>query len=514
MAEPRFENFEKIKDSEIVIGLVAAVGTNKTNAINAIQNRLDAFGYNVILIKLSKLLRELNDNCIDENIPESSDEYDRLLNYMNAGNALREKSSDNSILALAASSKIFLDRQKQSNGEQQPRVAYIIDSLKHPDEVVMLREIYPQGFYLLGIYSNQKRRLNYLVESKEITKDDADKLICKDENEPIPYGQKTQDTFHLSDFFVREDGNCDQLQNSVYRFLDLLFGHPFTTPTRDEFSMFIAFTSALRSADLSRQVGASISRNGEILATGANDCPRFGGGLYSPEWHPELKKYQDQEDGRDYKKGFDANKHEKDKIISQICKDILKEFSDSEHDEQKLKEILSSSPLNDITEYGRVVHAEMDAILTCARNEISARDADLFCTTFPCHNCAKHIIAAGIKRVVYIEPYPKSKALNLHADSITEGFSDDTPDTKLNFEPFVGVGPRRFFDLFSMELGSGYKVKRKDKSGKVLDWKRKTADIRIQMAPITYLELESGATETLKQLTKDMKQDDTAESHG
>ncbi|MDN3612645.1 hypothetical protein QWZ16_23945 [Vibrio ostreicida] len=26
---------------------------------------------------------------------------------------------------------------------------------------------------------------------------------------------------------------------------------------------------------------------------------------------------------------------------------------------------------------------------------------------FPCHNCAKHIVASGIKRVVYVEPYPK-----------------------------------------------------------------------------------------------------------
>ena len=44
----------------------------------------------------------------------------------------------------------------------------------------------------------------------------------------------------------------------------------------------------------------------------------------------------------------------------------------------------------------------------------------LFCTTYPCHNCARHIIVAGIKEVYYIEPYVKSLCLTLHDDAITE----------------------------------------------------------------------------------------------
>jgi deoxycytidylate deaminase len=75
----------------------------------------------------------------------------------------------------------------------------------------------------------------------------------------------------------------------------------------------------------------------------------------------------------------------------------------------------------DITEFGRPVHAEMEAILSCARIGISPKMGTLYCTTFPCHNCAKHIVAAGIKRVVYVEPYPKSKAEKLHSDSLNTG---------------------------------------------------------------------------------------------
>jgi hypothetical protein len=98
------------------------------------------------------------------------------------------------------------------------------------------------------------------------------------------------------------------------------------------------------------------------------------------------------------------------------------------------------------------------------------------------------VVAAGITRVVYIEPYPKSKASEFHSDSISLGFSDK--NNTVHFEPFVGVGPRRFFDLFSMQLGSGYSLQRKDSEGQMLDWKPEGSKLRIQMLPCSYVELE------------------------
>ena len=86
--------------------------------------------------------------------------------------------------------------------------------------------------------------------------------------------------------------------------------------------------------------------------------------------------------------------------------------------EEEIISILKDSGLFDITEYGRAVHAEMEALLTCARAGISPRGGTIYSTTFPCHNCAKHIVTSGIERVVFVEPYPKSKALELHDDSI------------------------------------------------------------------------------------------------
>ena len=59
----------------------------------------------------------------------------------------------------------------------------------------------------------------------------------------------------------------------------------------------------------------------------------------------------------------------------------------------------------------------------------------------------------------------------------------------MSFEPFVGIGPRRFVDLFSMNLGSGRKLKRKEQ-GLVKEWERSTAELRVPMIPLSYLEAE------------------------
>jgi deoxycytidylate deaminase len=148
-----------------------------------------------------------------------------------------------------------------------------------------------------------------------------------------------------------------------------------------------------------------------------------------------------------------------------------------------------------LTEFGRVVHAEMEALLSCTRAGVSCVGATLYCTTFPCHNCAKHIIAAGISRVVYVEPYPKSKALDFHSDSIElkTRFDEATSTNRVIFEPFIGVGARRFLDFFSMNLGLGSKLKRKDKEGSTIDWTIESGKPRVPLVPSSYLDLESTA---------------------
>ena len=145
-----------------------------------------------------------------------------------------------------------------------------------------------------------------------------------------------------------------------------------------------------------------------------------------------------------------------------------------------------------MTEFGRDVHAEMEALLTCVRIGVSVTGGSVYCTTFPCHNCAKHIVDAGIKRVVYIEAYPKSKADELHSDSLS---IDGKAENKVSFEPFIGIGPRRYFDLFSLSLGTGSGKQRKDDDGKKSLWNKSDSLPRFKMKHISYLEREQRVAE-------------------
>lgn len=54
--------------------------------------------------------------------------------------------------------------------------------------------------------------------------------------------------------------------------------------------------------------------------------------------------------------------------------------------------------------YLYVVHAEINAIANATRNGVSLKDSIMYCTFFPCNECAKAIINSGIKTIVTYEP--------------------------------------------------------------------------------------------------------------
>ncbi|MDR0422609.1 MAG: dCMP deaminase family protein [Proteiniphilum sp.] len=67
---------------------------------------------------------------------------------------------------------------------------------------------------------------------------------------------------------------------------------------------------------------------------------------------------------------------------------------------------------NDITK-PYVLHAEANAITKVARSNNSSNGATLYVTSSPCIECAKLIIQAGIKRVVFAENYRLSDGADL-----------------------------------------------------------------------------------------------------
>jgi dCMP deaminase len=60
-----------------------------------------------------------------------------------------------------------------------------------------------------------------------------------------------------------------------------------------------------------------------------------------------------------------------------------------------------------------VIHAEMNALMFAAKNGVSTDGCTLYVTYSPCINCAKHILQAGIKKVVYSIDYRDAAGVQL-----------------------------------------------------------------------------------------------------
>lgn len=458
-----------IPRTPLVFAMVAATGSPLDAFLSAFSRLMPKYGYESVPIRLTALLRE---HVAEPGSITWNDEGERIEQMMNAGDEFRAKLERPDAMALLAALGIRAERDKR---DKTKSYAYVIRQLKHPEEVSALRQIYGDRLFVLGLYSTYAERLKHLTEVRRLEREAAIGLIDRDEEDDTRSGgQRTRDAFELGDVFFRiDDPDCSGAMVEAERFLDLIFGRPDLSPREHEHAMYLAYAASLRSADLSRQVGAVVTNaHGDVVAVGSNDVPRAGGGPYWPG----------KDDHRDHVRREDPNTKHRVKIAREVFERTQSEKKSDEKAFGAFMKALDGSLLFDITEYGRIVHAEMDALSSCTRNGIATRGATLFCTTFPCHNCAKHLVDAGIKEVQYVEAYPKSLATKLHSDAIfweEEASVDEQPGGRVVFRHYVGVGARRYMDLFSLTLSSGRRVKRKNKAGEISSWDPATSEPRV-----------------------------------
>src|ERR1041385_9081200 len=476
---------------EIVFGLVGPVGTALDEVASDIKTTIEDLGYTTSPEPIS-LIETLEPFQRFNKVFELKAKGRAYHAKMTVGNRFRTILDRGDALALMAIAEIRKQRKDVCGSERTPAPsrAYILSSLKRKEEVETLRRVYGDSFHLIAAYAPENARHTFLKNkiAKSTGEDPrqmaalAMELISRDEKErgKWKFGQNVSDTFPLADLFV-DVTRREAARTAIQRFLRLLFGYQFHTPTRDEFGMFQAFGARYRSADLARQVGACIcASDGQVLAVGTNDAPSPAGGLYWEETPPkESEQAPLTEDGRDFKKGDADPSNELRRMILLDTLDIMKtndcllpeRAKDLNATADYLLPLLKDARLMAITEYGRSVHAEMAALTDAARRGIAVGGGVLYTTTFPCHNCAKHIVASGIKRLVYIEPYPKSKVADLYEDSVVLDKSDGG---KVVFKSFVGIAPRRY-ELFAM-------TRRKvDETGKILKWREDPETMKVRL---------------------------------
>lgn len=500
------------RDLELVFALAGPVGADLQEVSRTLADALKQCDYRVEEISVGALVRQIAARrpltAADGSPIRLFDKPEelRIASYVDACNAIRRFSRDAAAVAAAAIAEIRGRRKR--HGGAPGRRAYILRSLKRPEEAHLLRQVYGPGFFLIGVNVDRPARVDSLARriasshnetpaSPNFAKhlESAEGLARRDEDEAADgYGQRLRDVFQLCDLFVSPNPPS-ALFPQIDRFVRLILGDLGETPWADEQFMFQAFAASLSSGALGRQVGAVlVSPTREVLGIGWNDVPKAGGGLY---------RAGEAYDRRDIREDRDSVNVHADLILGEILEmahragwlagDVRPQLDDA-------REAFKKSRVMNLLEFGRTSHAEMEAVLAASRIGATPRGATLYTTTFPCHECARLVVTAGVGKVVYIEPYPKSRALELHRDAI-HAYDDVTPPHQdaVRFEPFLGIAPHRFAELFSLTTSAGIPRDRKTKaSGERIRWNAKTSLPKVEMLPMSYLDLEAKALYQLK----------------
>jgi deoxycytidylate deaminase len=449
-------------DPEVFIGIIAPLGSEPLDFVDDLEGALATWGYSTTVTKLSSLLIS--------QAPANEHADARIRRLIDAGDHLCTTAQSPSAVAVLALGDIRARRLSHTGSSDTPydRHAFIIDSLKRPGEVDLLRRVYGDRFLALGLESAIEKRVDQVaslltshVEWDSAHRDEESKrLIDLDSDETtVEYGQGVARSFPLSDYFLEEG-------EGPARVIDLLFGEPSIAPKAGERAMFIANATAASSLSASRRVGAAIlDAEDRLLAIGRNEVP--------PTEAPDIAR------------GFDSNKQDRRQLLNDTLKRLddlgmlaaesaqqLREGQD-EFLDRSLLELRESSLLR-VIEYQRPVHAEMDAITDAARRGVSLRGSTLYVTSYPCHLCAKHFSSAGIDRSYFIEPYPKSRTEAMFTASASA------------IRPFHGVAPRSYQRLFENRV-----LPDADARGMIMKGSKKQATPLVgNPFDVTYLERE------------------------
>lgn len=382
-----------------IIGLTGAFGSG-TSFIS--EHFFVSIGYKKC--SLSQVLK-------DEYKAQKGSDFSCRQELQEFGNDLRK--SDPSILARLIDESIICKDDKSN---------FVIESIRNPAEIQYFRERYPE-FILIGIFADYEVRWERVKNVYHNSKDTFDKDEQKDKGTFEPkYGQKISDCFFESDLILSNNAFIHDM-NEAYKdmrkkidgYLMALDDPANSNPTLKETLMAAAYTSGRRSRCMKRKVGAIIAdKYDRIISSGFNGVPK---GLR--ECKPSFGTCY-----RDIKRKSIA-----EKICNETClgADGSDEFESVVRKNVKLLELC------------RALHGEESAIMNLVGRSADLDSSTIYVTTYPCNLCANKIVQAGIKNVVYFEPYPveEAKAIFREAD--------------IHTEPFEGVTFRAFFRFFQFE---------------------------------------------------------------
>ena len=474
--------------NERFVGLVGPVGAGTSVVATVLQHKFEQNGFDVKLIKASHLIRSITVPTsigIRRLDPAISGGMYKIHHW---GNDIRRGVYKNNIEDHAAIARLVLqyimrsrDQRIGQNGirgsisSNSKPIVYIIDSIRNSAESEVFRRVYRDSFFLLGVVCDAtvreeriRRKLEQSCERYEPhTASLLREILENDKNSTLQYGQQVADTVLAADYFIdnAEDWGNNLTDLKMYieldRFVDWVIGRNNLSVTIAEEAMFEAYKASLKSTNHKNQIGASlIDADNQFIGFGSSDVPSRGDKLFNNLFNTEKDA-----NGRcvfcNNPSFFDIIEH--DQMIEEIVEKVVN--MSNEVDAGELHHIIRGVLLKHKLEFSRIIHAEIDAIISAIRSGNSTIGCKMFVTGFPCQSCIGYIESAGINEVIYLDPYPTVEIFNQFKDSITSTqkgwippssmrliYSSDvanqTKDSKMLFQPYVGIAPKRFAEVF------------------------------------------------------------------
>ncbi|MFH0784310.1 MAG: deaminase [Pseudomonadota bacterium] len=461
-----------IDRSAIILGFTGSIGSGCSYISETIQN-LSETPY-----KYCKL-----SDAINESLKGKGNLTPTVEDKQVEGNSLREKYG-NDILA-----SILIDKLKD---EHDLYTHIIIDGIKNDHEVRLLRQI--PNFYLFSINADRDIREKRVVGEGKPFSDPAEFLKAdkKDEWEESGNGQQVKKCNDASDIIVVNEKEIadttthlkqDFVRNIYRKYIELIENNiagkrsPETSPSVNELCMTIAYSLSKKSSCLKRKVGAVIIEEDDrndidkdkdekegiairipnIVASGYNEVPM---GTHKCIFNKDYQKCYRDHLQEEYAKKMIFCPTCGEKInVSSTCPNCKKVYNDryvkfcqSCQSEIKDRYLCPKCATNVFEEHlpgskntpgklldlCKALHGEEMAILQLSkRTGNTGSNLILYVTTQPCNLCANKIATAGIKKVVYSEPYKMQEA----ADILKKG--------NVTLERFEGVKSSAYFKLYN-----------------------------------------------------------------
>jgi len=319
----------------------------------------------------------------------------------------------------------------------------VIDGFRNFAEVQEIRGVYPR-FFLVAVCADKGERWNRVREDYAGNQNEFEDDDRRDRDEDCQWGQSVQKCVDDADYvcynterLVVDLGGTEgpnrskiekELKNAAQDFVPLMSGEKaHRDPTPAEVHLAAAYAQSRSSTCLKRHVGAviTVTRNGHEfpISMGFNENPPSVRTCKS-----ESACYKDD----DMISKLEARGR---KIHCPVCGELHEGLAEPWNCSACGASLKAWLHPNRNMELCTAIHAEERAVLSLGGR--SAEGGTLYVTTFPCFQCARLILDAGIKKLVYVEAYPvKETAVFLKKNGIDE------------IRPFSGFTARAFFRVF------------------------------------------------------------------